>query len=196
INRNTARYIFRFIVSYVVNNADKYTGSPDQKAAAILNDLRRQSPWIFYIMRANGILPNRINQIVRTIIAFALSHLQAGPVPPVNLEERATRITNLIRQQTDIFTRLQNLGVASSAANSIVRTIVLFVLRNINFNQPPVNLENKTAELLGQLETANPDLVKDLQNYGIPIGQIRLLIRLIIRFTLRNVYGRDEEPLD
>lgn len=193
INRNTSRYFFRTIVSYTVNNASKYTGTTEQRATAILNDFTRQYPWIFYLMRANGITQERANQIVRAVIVFTLTNLSTQPQPSEDLEQRATRITNLIRQQSDVFTRLQNLGVTASAANTFVRTVVLYVLRNSNPNQAPANLETRTAELVRAFEAANPSAVRELQNLGIPLGQIRVLLRSIILFTLRNIYSREIE---
>jgi hypothetical protein len=193
INRNLTRYIFRTIVSFADTNYTKYTGTPEQKTTALLNDLRRQFPWIFFTMRAYGVPVIRVNQILRTISAFALSNLRAAAPPPGDIEERATRITNLLRQQTSIFTDLRNAGVPANQITPVVRTVVLFTLRNINLNQPPANLQTKATELVGLIERVSPALIKQLQGYGLTMTQIRQVMRRIIFFTLQRTYKREDE---
>lgn len=193
MNRNTARYLFRVIASYVINNASRFTGTLEQRTGAMLADFRRRHPWVFFIMRSFGIPARRVEEIVRTVIAFVLSVLGAIPAPPEDIEQRADRIVNLIRSQTDVFRDLRRFDIPENRIVALVRRVVVFTLRNSNINQPPVNIQDRADELLRQFERTNADIINDMKRFGIPDQQIRVILRTIILFTLRNIYMREEE---
>lgn len=81
IDRRLVRFLVRKIVEYVDRNFNKYTGTVERKTNALIRDLRRDNPCIFEIMNVFGINPNRVNNIMRTIIAFAFDNLRRKPVP-------------------------------------------------------------------------------------------------------------------
>lgn len=76
MSRALARYLFRSIVTFVDINYNKYKGTIENKTTAAFNDLRRQQPWIFFVMRSYGIPQTAINQIVTTIIRFSFNNLR------------------------------------------------------------------------------------------------------------------------
>ena len=76
VRRATTRSIFRNTVRYVLRNANNYTGTIVQRTNAILNDLRRDNPLAFTILRGHGVPNARINQIFRDIIRFILENIE------------------------------------------------------------------------------------------------------------------------
>lgn len=193
INRSLSRYIFRTILSFIDENYYKYSGTQEQKITSVVNDLRRQLPWVFYTMRSYGVPVQRVNQILRTIAAFALMNLRTSMPPTENIEQMATRITNLAKQETSIFNDLKNAGIPEGRITSVVRNVVLFSLRNVNLKQAPANIQTEAAELVQKIERTNPALVRQLQGYGMTIVQVRQVLRRIILFTLQKVFSREEE---
>lgn len=127
---------------------------------------------------------------MRTIISFTLTNPGEIPAPPPNIEQLTTRITNQIRQETDVFRDLESYGVPAATANSLVRSTVAFALRNININETPANIPARANELLRDLEESDLDIFDTLGDYNIPRNQIRNIARTIILFTLRNVYKK------
>lgn len=80
VRRADTRNIFRNIVAYVLRNHDNYKGTIDQRTYAILQDLRRDNPYAFTILRRKGVPNTRINQIFSDIIRFTLENLDIGNV--------------------------------------------------------------------------------------------------------------------
>lgn len=76
IRRTLSRYMVRNIVMFVDTNYNKYRGTIQQKVTASLNDLRRQYPWIFFVMRAYGVPAGTINQAVRSILTYSFQNLR------------------------------------------------------------------------------------------------------------------------
>jgi hypothetical protein len=81
VRRADTRNIFRNIVRYVLRNQDNYTGTIVQRTDALLNDLRRDNPFAFTILRQKGVPNARINQIFRDIIRFILENIGVGGGP-------------------------------------------------------------------------------------------------------------------
>ncbi|AOT72194.1 hypothetical protein [Geosporobacter ferrireducens] len=188
IDRSTAEFLVRFVVSFTVNNAEKYSGTVAQKAAALYRDLGNQHSWIIMMMRNFGIPMQQITKLLTTLIEYVLTRM-AGPVrPPESIDQRSVRITNQIREQTTVFAELDRYGVTASIANSIVRAVVLFTLRNSTVDEPPRNIRRRADEIYRLLEKSNLNLISDLRAYRIPPGQIRGILRNIIIFTLRDIY--------
>lgn len=76
IKRVFTRYMLRNVVMFVDTNYDKYPGTIQQKVTAALNDLRRQYPWIFFVMRAYGVPVATVNQVVRGILVYSFQNLR------------------------------------------------------------------------------------------------------------------------
>ncbi|MDF2615190.1 MAG: hypothetical protein K0S71_2976 [Clostridia bacterium] len=76
IQRVVARNIFRNIVTYVLREENKYSGSIEQKTNRIFDAYRRDNQMIFAILRGFGVPDNRTNQIVRSIIRLTLENME------------------------------------------------------------------------------------------------------------------------
>lgn len=188
IDRNTAAFLIRFVVTFTINNEARYSGNITQKASALYRELRNQHSWVIMMMRNYGIPMQQIPRLLTALIEFVLTRM-AGPVrPPESIEQRSIRITNLIREQTTIFAELDRYGVTASIANSMVRAIVLFTLRNSTAGEPPRNIRRRADEIYRLLEVSNLNIISELQGYRIPNRQTGEIVRTIIVITLRDFY--------
>ena len=226
LHRFTINSLFRFIVTFVVKNYPFYPGTPAQRTTALLNALKAQYPWIFFMLMALGVPMERANEIVRIVIAFALATILPVPLPPeeippeeippeefppeeeqppveippeeipptTDLEQEVSRILGIIEADTNILPTLEDLGVPVSRVPEIVRTVILFTLRNVDLTQPPTNPEQLATELYEQFRLTNPGLIRELVNYGVPNNQIRTILREIILITLNNFTPIPQHP--
>jgi hypothetical protein len=79
VRRAETRNVFTNTVSYVLRNANNYSGTIEQRTNAILNDLRRDNPAAFNLLRRHGVPNARINQIISDIIRFTLENIDIAP---------------------------------------------------------------------------------------------------------------------
>ncbi|KXZ39159.1 hypothetical protein SAMN05661008_01148 [Alkalithermobacter thermoalcaliphilus JW-YL-7 = DSM 7308] len=186
------RVLMRFVVRYVVDNANKYKGTIRQRATNILNDLRREHAWIFFVLRAYGIAPRLIDQVMLEIISFVLVYLETSSHIPNEIERKANIILNLIRDNTSVFNDLRNYGIPQRRIEHIVKGIIVFTLMNIDPSDIYTNMEEKVRNILLKIQQDNIDEFKELQSYKIPISQIRAILRTIIRFTIEHVEQVDQ----
>jgi hypothetical protein len=120
VRRADTRNIFRNIVRYVLRNQDNYTGTIVQRTDALLNDLRRDNPFAFTILRQKGVPNARINQIFRDIIRFILENIGVGGGPQGwsqwedlgGILTSAPAVASWQPNRLDVFARGQNQALA------------------------------------------------------------------------------------
>lgn len=69
------RYLFRYIVYFTINNAERFPGSEMQRAYAIFNALRSLEPWVFSSFASTYLPAYTIDSIIMTIIMFTLRRI-------------------------------------------------------------------------------------------------------------------------
>ncbi|OPJ55934.1 hypothetical protein [Alkalithermobacter paradoxus] len=192
LNNMAMRVLLRFIVRYTLDNANKYKGSIEERSQRLLNDLRKDNPWIFFTLRAYGIPPRVIDQAVLGIISFVLSYIDRPSGIPVEVDKKAEQITNLIRQKTDIYTDLKGYGIPQRRIDNIVKSLVIFTIINIDLEDIYTNMEEKVRNILIKMQQSNLEPIKELQSYGVPMNQIRAILRTIIRFTIEHIESTEQ----
>ncbi|CAH2212513.1 hypothetical protein [Tepidibacter aestuarii] len=191
MNKNIVTSLLRFIVNYVQDNRYKYKGTKEEIAGYLLNDLNKKHSWIFLILSISGIEYQRIYRFLKRIIIFILLYIEK-PTPVYDLQKEIRRITNIIRDTTNIFNRLEKLGIPRNEVRSIVRRVVAFTLRSIDIYNPPLDIQQASQQILRNLIRSNTSVIRDIRYYGITIPEVRPILRRIIRITLRNVSYKDK----
>ncbi|WP_099191242.1 hypothetical protein [Tepidibacter mesophilus] len=186
INKNIVISLLRFMVNYVQDNYYKYKGTNEEIADYLLKDLNKQHSWFFLILSMYGIEYKRIYRLLKKIIIFILLYIEK-PTPVYDIQKEVRRITNIIRDTTNIFNRLQKLGIPQNEVRSIVRRVVAFTLRSIDIYNPPLDIQQASLEILRNLIRSNTGVIRDIRYYGITIPEVRPVLRRIIRITLRNI---------
>ncbi len=189
-NRNIVRAFARRIIRYVFENAPTTPGPEPQRIRSLLRGFINQNiPLILQGIFVYRIPYNVLLNFIREVIRFTLRNIVTIPPspPPPDINEIAREIIGALRRDTEVFIRLREFGIPQDQANSIVRTIVLFTLRNIDLGSPPTNLPARISELLNQIERQT-DVITDILAYNVSRQDAREIVREIIRFTLRNVY--------
>jgi len=186
MNKNMVTSLLRFIVNYVQDNRYKYKGTKKEIGNYLLSDLKKQHSWLFFILSMSGIEYQRIDRLLKGIIIFILSYTEK-PSPVYDIQKEVRRITNIIRDTTNIFNRLEKLGVPRNEVRSIVRRVVAFTLRSIDIYNPPLDIQQTSQEILRNLIRSNTGVIRDIRYYGITIPEVRPILRRIIRITLRNI---------
>jgi hypothetical protein len=118
VPRFITRNIFRDIVTYVLANESKYSGSITQKTNQLFNAYRRDNPGAFVALLGFGVPAGLINQIFRDIIRFTLENIDTAPAPPVTGWSRwedlggilssAPAVSSWSANRLDVFGRGQN----------------------------------------------------------------------------------------
>ena len=72
---------FRTVISFTLDNAQKYPGNINGRINSIFNDFRRRNNSIFLSLRDSGIPNNVINRTFRAVIEFTLRNINVTPVP-------------------------------------------------------------------------------------------------------------------
>ncbi|WFD09365.1 hypothetical protein [Tepidibacter hydrothermalis] len=186
MNNNIVTSLLRFIVNYVQDNRYKYKGTKEEKADYLLKDLNKEHSWLFFILSIYGIEYKKIYRFLKRIIILILSYTEK-PTPVYDIQKEIRRITNIIRDTTNIFNRLEKLGVPRNEVRSIVRRVVAFTLRSIDIYNPPLDIQQTSQQILRNLIRSNTGVIRDIRYYGITIPEVRPILRRIIRITLRNI---------
>lgn len=76
INRRTSDYLLRLIIGYVLDNAEKYSGSENQKVNAIAKDFEKRYSYVLSSLVTMGIPRNRLNELIKKVIRFTLNNAQ------------------------------------------------------------------------------------------------------------------------
>lgn len=92
VSQGEIQYLFRYIVYYTLNNADRYSGDETQKAYAIYNDLRTLEPWVFSSVESAYVPANRLDYIIMTIIMFTLRNIDI----PAELQRQSAEDNGLM----------------------------------------------------------------------------------------------------
>ncbi len=186
MNKNMVTSLLRFIVNYVQDNRYKYKGPKEEIADYLLKDLKKQHSWIFFILSIYGVEQQRIYRLLKRIIIFILSYTEK-PTPVDDIQKEVRRITNIIRDTTNIFNRLEKIGVPRNEVRSIVRRVVAFTLRSIDIYNPPLDIQQASQRILRNLIRSNTSVIRDIRYYGVTIPEVRPVLRRIITITLRNI---------
>lgn len=72
---------FRTVISFTLDNAQRYPGNINQKVNNIYNDFRRRYNSIIQSLRASGISNDVIRNTFRNVIEFALRNMNIPPSP-------------------------------------------------------------------------------------------------------------------
>ncbi|WML35964.1 hypothetical protein [Clostridium sp. OS1-26] len=76
INRRTSDYLFRLIIGYVLDNAEKYSGNENQKINAISKDFEKRYSYVLSSLVNMGIPRNKLNELIKKVIRFTLNNAQ------------------------------------------------------------------------------------------------------------------------
>lgn len=79
VDRRTADHLLRLIIGYVIDNAEKYHGTENQRVNAILRDFEKRYSSALSSVISMGIPRNRLNEIIKRVIRFTLNNLQNTP---------------------------------------------------------------------------------------------------------------------
>lgn len=186
ISNGMINFIVKIIVRYTIENADYYKGKPEEQIEELIYGFKTKYPWIIFLLTSYKVPYKRVEEFIRVIITFTLIYLRGYEQPDPYYKIRIDRIMNLLKVETDVFEILKYYNIPNRKANKIVREVVQFTI--IYKDKYPLydDYSRWTSEILREFIKSYPDIIEELKDYGMPMDEIRRLLRKIIRFTLKN----------
>ena len=109
------------------------------------------------------------------------------PLTRKNMDDRTNNILNSLKQNTDIDEKLQSYGISANDNDAILRTIIRYTLGSTRVPVLPANIPVRAGQLVDNLGSDNPALLRFLQKSGLNPNQSKRLLADVIRFTLESI---------
>jgi len=176
----------RTIVTYVLEQNKNYKGTTKEKLESLLYGYKTKYPWIMFLLSAYKVPFNRVEEIIKIVIAITLENIKDYPTPDPYFSLRVDKIFNEVKDNTNINEILKYYKVPNKKAKYLGRTTIEYTLRYKDKFPLYDDYSKWTTEILIGFMKEYPYIIDELKGYGMPLEEIRNLLRRIIRYTLKN----------
>lgn len=104
-----------------------------------------------------------------------------------NIYGRTDKILASLKQDKDIDEKLQSYGISAKDSDAILTTIIRYTLGSTRVPVLPANIPARASELVDNLGSDNPALLRFLQKSGLNPNQAKRLLSDVISFTLESL---------
>jgi hypothetical protein len=112
---------------------------------------------------------------------------EGEPLTRQNIDNRTDTILNNLKKEKNIDEKLQSYGITAKDIDAILTTIIRYTLGSIRVPVLPANIPAKSNELVDDLVSDNPALLRFLQKSGLNPIQSRRLLADVIVYTLEAI---------